>query len=84
MQSVFHSYSGRIPSLTSINHKRGKSGQIGQHEEVLKVTLEETEDLNQQINENEETPQHKFASSHGPAHQDQSIITAQIEAAQDQ
>ena len=29
MQSMFHSYSGRIPSLGGIKHKRGKSGQIG-------------------------------------------------------
>ena len=42
MGSVFHSYSGRIPSLTSINHKRGKSGQ---NEGLYKTaTLEEIED----------------------------------------
>eukprot|EP00354_Favella_ehrenbergii_P004405 CAMPEP_0170451084 /NCGR_PEP_ID=MMETSP0123-20130129/436_1 /TAXON_ID=182087 /ORGANISM="Favella ehrenbergii, Strain Fehren 1" /LENGTH=67 /DNA_ID=CAMNT_0010712643 /DNA_START=1044 /DNA_END=1247 /DNA_ORIENTATION=+ len=41
MGSVFHSYSGRIPSLASINHKRGKSGQ---NEGLFKTTLEEIED----------------------------------------
>ena len=43
MSSVFQSYSGRIPSLTSINHKRGKSGQ---NEGLFKTTLEEIEDGN--------------------------------------
>ena len=38
MNSVFQSYSGRIPSLTGLNHKRGKSGQ---NEGLFKTTLEE-------------------------------------------
>jgi len=42
INSVFQSYSGRIPSgLTGAKHKRGKSGQ---NEGFFKTTLEEIED----------------------------------------
>lgn len=41
INSVFQSYSGRIPSIPGINHKRGKSGQ---NEGFFKTTLEEIED----------------------------------------
>ena len=61
MQSMFHSYSGRIPSLGGIKHKRGKSGQIGQNQGLLTVTLEETEDMNQQMVENQD----KLSNSQG-------------------
>ena len=49
-----HSYSGRIPSLAGINHKRGKSGQ---NEGLFKTTLEEIEDgpgYNEVLNHDEE------------------------------
>ena len=61
-------------SLTGINHKRGRSGQIGQYE-TFGVTLEEAEDMNQHTNENEDTPEHRqLSSSHGPVPHNASII----------